>query len=107
VLIPGSMGTASYLLVGLEGSMRETFGSCCHGAGRTMSRTKARTEIRHEDLRARLRNLGIIAEAGSSKGLVEEAPEAYKDIDAVVDVVEKAGIAKKVARFKPVAVIKG
>jgi tRNA-splicing ligase RtcB len=107
VLIPGSMGTASYLLVGQEGAMRDTFGSSCHGAGRTMSRTKARTEIRHEELRSRLRNLGIIAEAGSSKGLVEEAPEAYKDIDAVVDVVARAGIAKKVARFKPVAVIKG
>ncbi len=107
VLIPGSMGTASYLLVGQEGAMRDTFGSSCHGAGRTMSRTKARAEIKHEELRARLRKLGIIAEAGSSKGLVEEAPEAYKDIDAVVDVVAKAGIAKKVARFKPVAVIKG
>ena len=107
VLIPGSMGTASYLLVGQEGAMRETFGSSCHGAGRTMSRTKARAEIKHEELRSRLRNLGIIAEAGSSKGLVEEAPEAYKDIDAVVDVVARAGIAKKVARFKPVAVIKG
>ena len=107
VLIPGSMGTASYLLVGLEGAMQQTFGSSCHGAGRTMSRTKARTEINHEELRGRLRKLGIIAEAGSSKGLVEEAPEAYKDIDAVVGVVAAAGIAKKVARFKPVAVIKG
>ncbi|MDQ3281802.1 MAG: RtcB family protein [Acidobacteriota bacterium] len=107
VLIPGSMGTASYLLVGQEGSMQQTFGSSCHGAGRTMSRTKARTEINHEELRSRLRKLGIIAEAGSSKGLVEEAPEAYKDIDAVVDVVAEAGIAKKVARFRPVAVIKG
>jgi tRNA-splicing ligase RtcB len=107
VLIPGSMGTASYLLVGQDGAMRDTFGSSCHGAGRTMSRTRARAEIKHEELRNRLRNLGIIAEAGSSKGLVEEAPEAYKDIDAVVDVVARAGIAKKVARFKPVAVIKG
>lgn len=107
VLIPGSMGTASYLLLGQEGAMRDSFGSSCHGAGRTMSRTKARAEIRVEDLKNRMRKLGIVAEAGSSKGLVEEAPEAYKDIDAVVDVVAQAGIAKKVARFRPIAVIKG
>ena len=107
VLIPGSMGTASYLLVGQEASMSETFGSSCHGAGRVMSRTKARHEIRPEELKSRLRALGIVFEAGSSKGLVEEAPEAYKDIDAVIDVVANAGIAKKVARFRPVAVIKG
>ena len=107
VLIPGSMGTASYLLLGQEGAMQQTFGSSCHGAGRTMSRTKARHEINAEELKTRLRKLGIHAEAGSSKGLVEEAPEAYKDIDAVVDVVAKAGIARKIARFRPVAVIKG
>jgi tRNA-splicing ligase RtcB len=107
VLIPGSMGTASYLLAGLEGAMRDTFGSSCHGAGRTMSRTKARTEIGVDELRSRLRRLGIVAVAGSTKGLVEEAPEAYKDVDAVIDVVARAGIAKKVARFRPVAVIKG
>jgi tRNA-splicing ligase RtcB len=107
VLIPGSMGTASYLLLGQDGAMEQTFGSSCHGAGRTMSRTKARNEINAEELKARLKKLGIIAEAGSSKGLVEEAPEAYKDIDAVVEVVARAGIAKKVARFRPVAVIKG
>ncbi|MBV8520254.1 MAG: RtcB family protein [Acidobacteria bacterium] len=107
VLIPGSMGTASYLLVGQDASMTQTFGSSCHGAGRMMSRTRARNEINAEELRGRLRKLGIVAEAGSSKGLVEEAPEAYKDIDAVVDVVARAGIAKKVARFVPIAVIKG
>jgi tRNA-splicing ligase RtcB (3'-phosphate/5'-hydroxy nucleic acid ligase) len=107
VLIPGSMGTASYLLLGQDGAMQQTFGSSCHGAGRTMSRTKARHEINPEELKGRLKKLGIAFEAGSSKGLVEEAPEAYKDIDAVVDVVAKAGIARKIARFKPVAVIKG
>lgn len=107
VLIPGSMGTASYLLLGQEGAMQQTFGSSCHGAGRMMSRTKARHEINAEELKGRLKKLGIIAEAGSSKGLVEEAPEAYKDIDEVVDVVAKAGIAKKIARFTPVAVVKG
>ncbi len=107
VLIPGSMGTASYLLVGSENAMKESFGSSCHGAGRTMSRTKARHEINADELRSRLRKLGVFAEAGSSKGLVEEAPEAYKDIDEVVNVVAKAGIAKRVARFRPIAVVKG
>ena len=107
VLIPGSMGTASYLLSGSEAAMQQSFGSSCHGAGRMMSRTKARNEIRIEDLRARLRAQGIIAEAGSSKGLVEEAPEAYKDVDEVIGVVASAGIARKIARFKPIAVIKG
>lgn len=107
VLIPGSMGTASYLLEGSEGAMRETFGSSCHGAGRTMSRTRARAEIGVEELKARMKKLGIVAEAGSSKGLVEEAPEAYKDIDAVIEVIAVAGIARKVARFRPIAVIKG
>lgn len=107
VLIPGSMGTASYLLMGQEGAMRETFGSSCHGAGRVMSRSAAKRQINGHELRERLEKMGIVAEAGSLKGLVEEAPEAYKDVDAVVDVVAHAGIAKKVARFKPVAVIKG
>ena len=107
VLIPGSMGTASYLLAGAEASMRETFGSSCHGAGRVMSRMRARKEIDGQELRARLERMGIIAEAASTKGLVEEAPEAYKDVDAVVDVVVRAGIATRIARLKPVAVVKG
>ena len=107
VLIPGSMGTASYLLIGNEKAMEETFGSTCHGAGRVMSRTQARNKVSPEELRARLRSMGIVAETGSLKGLVEEAPEAYKDVDAVIDVVHGAGIATKVARFTPVAVIKG
>jgi tRNA-splicing ligase RtcB len=107
VLIPGSMGTASYLSVGMQAAMEQSFGSSCHGAGRLMSRTRARHDIDAGELRARLRAQGIIAEAGSWKGLVEEAPEAYKDIDQVIDVVAQAGIAKKVARFRPLAVIKG
>jgi len=107
VLIPGSMGTASYLLVGGEASMRDTFGSSCHGAGRVMSRMRAKKEIDGNVLRARLEKMGIIAEAASTKGLVEEAPEAYKDVDEVVGVVHRAGIATKVARLKPVAVVKG
>ena len=107
VLIPGSMGTTSYLLVGGEASMRESFGSSCHGAGRVMSRKRAKQEIDGNELRARLEKQGIIAEAASTKGLVEEAPEAYKDVDEVVGVVHRAGIATKVARLKPVAVVKG
>jgi len=107
VLIPGSMGTASYLLLGMQGAMEHTFGSSCHGAGRVMSRMRAKKEIDGNELRARLEKMGIVAEAGSLKGLVEEAPEAYKDIDAVIEVVARAGIAKKVARFRPVAVVKG
>ncbi len=107
VLIPGSMGTASYLLLGEQNAMQQTFGSTCHGAGRVMSRTKARTEISASELRERLKRMGIVAEAGSTKGLVEEAPEAYKDIDEVIDVVASAGIARKIARFVPVGVIKG
>ncbi|MBK5260193.1 MAG: RtcB family protein [Thermoanaerobaculia bacterium] len=107
VLIPGSMGTASYLLVGKPKSMTETFGSSCHGAGRVMSRSQAKRQIDPQELRGRLEKMGIVTEAQSLKGLVEEAPEAYKDVDAVVEVVVRAGIAGKVARIKPIAVIKG
>jgi tRNA-splicing ligase RtcB (3'-phosphate/5'-hydroxy nucleic acid ligase) len=107
VLIPGSMGTASYLLVGSRDAMDESFGSTCHGAGRRMSRTKAKKEIDGGELKARMKRMGIVVAAGSMKGLVEEAPEAYKDVDSVVDVVHRAGIARKVARLRPVAVVKG
>jgi tRNA-splicing ligase RtcB len=107
VLVPGSMGTASWVLLGTEGSMAQTFGSTCHGAGRTMSRRKAKQKIWGGDLRDRLESDGIHVRAGSMPGLAEEAPEAYKDVDRVVDVVHGAGIAKKVARITPVAVIKG
>lgn len=107
VLIPGSMGTGSWVLVGREKAMIESFGSSCHGAGRTMSRSRARKEIDATALRIRLKGQGIVVESGSVKGLVEEAPEAYKDVDAVVDIVDRAGIASKVARLRPLAVIKG
>jgi tRNA-splicing ligase RtcB len=107
VLIPGSMGTASYVLLGEPKSMEETFGSTCHGAGRVMSRSRAKKEIRVGELKERLQKMGIVAVAQSAAGLVEEAPEAYKDIDEVVGVVERAGIATRVARLKPIAVIKG
>jgi len=107
VLVPGSMGTASWVLLGTEGSMAQSFGSTCHGAGRVMSRSKAKKEIRGEKLRQELEAGGIKVRAGSLPGLAEEAPAAYKDVDRVIEVVSKAGIARKVARLRPVAVIKG
>jgi tRNA-splicing ligase RtcB len=107
VLIPGSMGTASYVLIGTENSLRESFGSSCHGAGRTMSRTRAKKVVRGSVLKQELESKGISVEAGSMSGLAEEAPLAYKDVEEVVEVVHQVGIAKKVARLKPVGVIKG
>jgi tRNA-splicing ligase RtcB len=107
VLVPGSMGTASWVLVGTAESMKRSFGSTCHGAGRTMSRSKAKKMIWGEDLRKELQAQGIQIRAGSMAGLAEEAPQAYKDVDAVVETVDGAGIASKVARLRPVAVIKG
>lgn len=107
VLVPGSMGTASWVLVGTEGSMAQSFGSTCHGAGRMMSRSKAKKEVRGDKLRNELEKEGIRIRAGSLAGLAEEAPAAYKDVDAVVATVSGAGIARKVARLVPVAVIKG
>ncbi len=107
VLIPGSMGTASYVLQGQEASLRQSFGSSCHGAGRRMSRTQARKRISAKLLREELSAQGIVINAGSKRGLAEEAPFAYKDIDDVVDVIHEADIAKKVARLRPLAVIKG
>ncbi len=107
VLIPGSMGTASWVLLGTEGSMARSYGSTCHGAGRVMSRKQAKREIWGEDLRQRLESQGIRIRAGSLPGLAEEAPQAYKDVDQVIEVVTKAGIASKVARLTPVVVIKG
>jgi tRNA-splicing ligase RtcB len=107
VLVPGSMGTASWVLVGTEASMQRSFGSSCHGAGRVMSRHKAKKEVRGEKLRQELEAGGIHIRAGSMSGLAEEAPQAYKDVDAVVETVSGAQIARKVARLRPVAVIKG
>ncbi len=107
VLVPGSMGTASWVLVGTEGSMAETFGSTCHGAGRAMSRSQAKREVSGSELREQLEEKGVRVRAGSMSGLAEEAPVAYKDVDRVIEVVHNAGIARKVARLKPVAVVKG
>jgi tRNA-splicing ligase RtcB len=107
VLVPGSMGTSSYILVGTDRAHDLTFGSCCHGAGRVMSRTKAKKQIWGEDLIRDLRAKGIAVQAGSMSGLAEEAPEAYKDVERVVEVVAGAGIARQVARLEPIGVIKG
>ncbi len=107
VIIPGSMGTASWVLAGTSESMKRSLGSSCHGAGRVMSRAKAKKEVRGETLRSELQARGIEIRAGSLAGLAEEAPQAYKDVDDVVETVSAAGIARKVARLRPVAVIKG
>ena len=107
VIIPGSMGTASWVLVGTEDSMTRSFGSSCHGAGRVMSRSQAKKEVKGDVLRRDLETRGIKVRAGSLPGLAEEAPSAYKDVDMVVETVSDAGIARKVARLRPVAVIKG
>jgi tRNA-splicing ligase RtcB len=107
VLIPGSMGTASYVLVGTAKAMEETFGTVCHGAGRRMSRTAAKKSEAARTAQQRLAEQGIYVKAETREGIAEEIPEAYKDIDAVVDVVHAAGISKKVARLKPIGVIKG
>ncbi len=107
VLIPGSMGTASYVLVGTDTAMVESFGSTCHGAGRRMSRAESRRRTSGAALKKELEAEGIIVRCASMSGLTEEAPLAYKDINEVIDVVDRAGLAKKVARFVPLAVIKG
>ena len=107
VLIPGSMGTASYVLVGAEGSLRESFGTTCHGAGRVMSRTAAKKSQFAANARERLEELGVIVRSETRDGISEEIPEAYKDVDAVIDVVHNAGLSRRVARLKPIGVIKG
>lgn len=107
VIIPGTMGTASYLLAGNDEGLEKSFGTSCHGAGRRMSRAKAKHEVRGSELRLELENRGIIIRCDSNAGLAEEAPLAYKDVDNVVNVVHGAGLARKVARLTPLAVIKG
>lgn len=107
VLIPGDMGTHSFVLVGTEAAMKESFGSTCHGAGRTMSRSRAKKTIRGDELRKRLESQGILVAAGKLSLLSEEAPEAYKDVTRVVDVCQGAGISRKVAMLRPIAVLKG
>ncbi len=107
VIIGGSMGTASYILVGTKEGEEKAFGSACHGAGRTMSRNQAIRSFRAEEIIERLRKRGIIVLGKSKKGLAEEAPEAYKDVSLVIDATCKAGLTKKVAKLLPMGCIKG
>lgn len=107
VIIPGSMGTASYVMVGTSTAMEKTFGSTCHGAGRRMSRKAAQRAVNVAVLEKELIDMDIHVRAGSRRGVSEEAPTAYKDIEEVINVVHSAGLARKVARLKPVSVIKG
>ena len=107
VLIPGSMGTASWVLLGREKSMEASFGSTAHGAGRMMSRGAAVRSYPYEKEKQDLESRGIFLEAASKKGVVEEAPGAYKDVDSVVDVSDRVGIGTKVVRLTPIGVVKG
>ena len=107
VIIPGDMGRASWVLVGQVGSMEQAFGSTCHGAGRVMSRTAAIQNAQGRRIDRELAEQGVIAKCRSWKGLAEEQPAAYKDVRLVVDVVHNAGLARKVARLRPVGVVKG
>ncbi len=107
VLIPGDMGRYSYVAVGTEKAMEETFGSSCHGAGRNLSRKKAMKNAKGRNLLEELRQKGIIVQAKGYKTIAEEMPGAYKDVSDVVDVMHKEGITKKVAKLRPVGVIKG
>jgi tRNA-splicing ligase RtcB len=107
VFIPGSMGTASYVLVGEHQSLERSFGTTCHGAGRVLSRAGAKKQIRGAELRRELEARGIVVRSPSNAGLAEEAPFAYKDVDRVVEVVERAGLARRVARLTPLGVVKG
>ena len=107
VFIPGSMGTSSFVLAGRPGSMERSFGTTCHGAGRRMSRTGARKQIGGAELRRQLEEAGIVVRCPSNKGLAEEAPFAYKGVERVVEVVERAGLAARVAQLVPIGVVKG
>ena len=107
VFIPGSMGTSSFVLVGTDASAESSLNSTCHGAGRRMSRTAAKKEVRGSELRHQLESQGIVVRCPSNSELAEEAPLAYKDVDRVVDVVAGAGVARRVARLRPIGVLKG
>ncbi|HDD72546.1 MAG TPA: RNA-splicing ligase RtcB, partial [Candidatus Aenigmarchaeota archaeon] len=107
VIIAGSMGTASYLLKGTETAMKKTFGSSAHGAGRAMSRHAAIKKFRGTEVSKKLESRGIISKSTHPSVMAEEAPEAYKDVESVVESVHGAGISLKVARMAPLGVIKG
>ena len=107
VFIPGDMGTGSYVLAGVPGAMGMSFGSTCHGAGRRMSRTQAKQSVRGKSIVDDMERRGVLVACASLRTLAEEIPEAYKDVGAVVEAVDRAGLARKVARLRPVAVVKG
>ena len=107
VFIPGSMGTASFVLAGMATSEARSWGSACHGAGRALSRTAAKRQVTGSELRKELEAKGIVVRCPSSAGLAEEAPVAYKDVERVAEVVECAGLARRVARLRPIGVVKG
>ena len=107
VLVPGSMGTGSWILLGKENSMSKSFGSTAHGAGRMMSRSKARRDFTEEQVKKSLHDKGIFIKSLTRDGVVEETPEAYKNVDSVVNVSHELGIATKVAKLVPIGVIKG
>ena len=107
VIIPGDMGRASWVLVGLPGSMERSFGTTCHGAGRVMSRTAAVANAQGRRIDRELADRGVMARCRSWRGLAEEQPAAYKDVNLVVNVVDQAGLARKVARLRPIGVVKG
>jgi tRNA-splicing ligase RtcB len=107
VLVPGDMGRYSYVLVGSETAMRESFGSTCHGAGRRLSRSAAKRALKGVDLQRQLHDQGVFVRAQSGELLAEEAPEAYKDVEDVAKACEGAGLSRRVARLRPIAVIKG
>jgi len=107
VFIPGSMGTHSFVLVGTSGAAEVSLNSACHGAGRALSRGAAKRAVRGGDVRKELESRGIVVRCPSNAELAEEAPIAYKDVERVVDVIATGGIARKVARLRPLGVLKG
>jgi len=107
VLVPGDMGRYSFVLVGTEGAMEQTWGTVCHGAGRVMSRARAKKEKSFQDLQREMSERGVVMMAQGRGTALEEAPWAYKDVENVVDVCDNAGIARKVARLRPIGVVKG
>lgn len=101
------MGTASYILAGTAEAAEMSFSSCCHGAGRTMSRAKARKSFKAKKIQKDLGRNGIIIRTNGLRGITEEAPQAYKDVDSIVNSTQKAGISKMIARLRPILCIKG
>ena len=105
VIIPGDMSVGTYVLVGMKGAMTDSFGTSCHGAGRKMSRAKATASLNVNDIESAMAGKGITLRRGSEEGLVEEAPQAYKDVDEVVSVVCNSGLTGKVARLRPIGTV--